>query len=248
MKKVAIVHVLLLLGILYLLSSCRDCVEGNGVRLVETREIPVFHTIVSSTSFDVHVEEDTVLSLTIQGDETILPFVSTEVVSGVLEVRVATKRCLKPDLPVIVRIKTPAVDVFKVTNSGSGIMILDGITNYETYVALTGSGNIEINDLLTDYLNARVTGSGLFKTFGFAQESLLEMSGSGIIDTDNLTQEVSTIRVSGSGSIYAFVKYDAYNYITGSGDIFLKGGAYPHIKALSGTGNVFKNGYCVTCD
>ncbi len=84
-----IVFLLALVTLTALLASCarfRNEVAGSGARQKQKRELASFTSITASGAFEIEVVCQKTQSLELEGDDNILPLVSTEVSNNVLHI------------------------------------------------------------------------------------------------------------------------------------------------------------------
>lgn len=106
--------------------------------------------------------------------------------------------------------------------SGSGDADFSGV-NGELKVIVSGSGDIEAEDLRLTNCDIKIVGSGDVELSGSTDNLNLLQSGSGDIDAYSLKAVSATVKTSGSGDVQVYVIEKLNAVSAGSGDIYYKG-------------------------
>lgn len=222
-----------------LLSGCgvgsskpAPTLDGSGVVATERRQVAPFEAVSVEGDFEVLVRVAPETSLTLTGDDNLLPLVRTEVREGTLHIGatrgVSSRRGIRvslttPSLQAVAVSGSSRVDArrfraeaFRASVSGSGNLSAEGETR-TLEIALSGSGN------------ARVTGS--------AERVAAALSGSGDLDLLRLSARTADVQVSGSGTAALLASDELNASVSGSGDVFY-GGAPRVTSHISGSGTV----------
>lgn len=102
-----------------------------------------------------------------------------------------------------------------------------------TKLTVTGSGDLEADQLNGESAALTVTGSGdLDVKGGKVRSADLRVTGSGKIDAEKMQAETLDIALTGSGGIDAFASRTAAITLSGSGDVEVKGGATCKINKM----------------
>lgn len=239
-------------------ASCDNfwdsCIEGNGYRVTETRDLNGFEQIQINGEFDVDIDTGSTYSVKIQSDENLMDIIVTHVSGNRLIIESRNGTCLRPSSPIEMVITVPYVN--SLTLNGSGIVYCFGMDVEELNVTLTGSGQISMlqitaNDMeldlegtgiinasgVTENVNASIEGSGEIRITGDAVNADLKIIGSGRIKAGSLTTEVCYAYISGTGIIDTHVLNALDVTIIGSGIVYYEGN--PVVESyISGTGSV----------
>ena len=208
-----VVLVLMLLAAL-VASSCIVGVEGSGNVITESREVSDFNEIVLGGSGRVVVEVTGTESLTIEAEDNIMPLLETRVSNGRL--RLDTNRSISPTVEVVYTITAATLDGLVI--SGSGTVEAEAIDGIDFQADISGSGNIELEGMLSGLLSVSISGSGEF-------------------DGETLTAPDGEVDVSGSGNAVVNVTDTLEVSVSGSGDVGYLG--EPSVDSeVSGSGNV----------
>lgn len=135
---------------------------------------------------------------------------------------------------------TNSTTLAKLNVSGSVKAHLKGKLETEDLdIIISGSGNITIDDLTSNSLEAKLSGSGKFDVAGTTSLLNSSISGSGKFDATNLKADSVYCSVSGSGNFNVQAEEYLNVRITGSGKVNYNGN--PDIdRSISGSGKVVK--------
>ena len=252
-----------LLGLMGLFSGCEEyrCIKGDDNLKIETRRLenPV-NRIFLESNYDIYVTQDTVLKLTVEADENLMPYIVTDVIEDDLYLTTANDRCVRSRNDIRVNLSTP--DLTKVHLEGSGdIIINELVTTENVEFKNTGSGRIRCyylfsNDLIVDILGSGDIimdeidvidldilngGSGDFEVINESSGDfgVFVVDGSGDILADYVRLDELDVDISGSGDITCWVERLLYGEITGSGNVYYRSLPLRDIRIdLRGSGNV----------
>ncbi|MGK0411885.1 MAG: hypothetical protein ACJA1B_000069 [Polaribacter sp.] len=215
-------------------------IKGNGNVVTISRTTSDYDGIRVGGSFNVILLEGKEGTISIEGEENIIPYIVTEVKGNTLEIQYqknvnisTTKR-----LTVTVAYK----DIEKISLGGSGNITNEGtIIGNDFSVSLGGSGNITLNIDAAE-VSTNIGGSGNIKLAGTSNELNCSIAGSGSIKAYELPTNTLSATVAGSGSIRATVKTKIKAKVVGSGSIYYKGTPkYMDVKSTGSGGVVDKN-------
>ena len=216
---------LIILIPLLALSSCSDsfynCIEGNGIMVLETRDKEGFIDVTSSGSFDVHISYSPVYSVTVHADENLQTHIRTLVVGDELIIETDRGRCLRSRNNIYVEVGMPDLSVAEL--EGSGNMSINNFDVPSMDVRLTGSGNIDVNNCYAGNLNAYLDGSGEINLSGEARTVNYRLTGSGDIMAVNYIVDNCYVTLLGSGTIEVYALEILDVVLTGSGDVYYYG-------------------------
>lgn len=216
-------------------SACAS-INGNGRIKSQAREVSRFNGIESRSSVDIDIKKGSSQTVTIEADENLLQYVTTEVINGDLIIE------LKPNSSfgnahLKAHVTSPELKSWKV--SGSGSIRSNDFFDYqgETNFIVSGSGDIEAV-VHSPSVIADVSGSGSISLKGETKNFRATVSGSGDAKCHDLKSENTSIEVGGSGSAHVYSSVKLTAQVSGSGDIFYSGNpASPSIDK-SGSGSI----------
>jgi hypothetical protein len=207
-------------------------VAGSGTVVTETRRVTGFDRIEIGGDFDVTVIQGSTPSLTLTGDDNLLPLVRTEVRDGSLVVE--PEKDFRSSRDIEVAISTPSLR--GISSSGSWEVAVTGIRSSEFRAAVSGSSEMAAEG---DFgvLAASVSWSGEIAMEGTAETIDASVSGSGEMDLARVRARSANVRVSGSGDVRVFATEGLNASVSGSGDV-VYGGSPRVSREISGSGSV----------
>ena len=206
--------------------------DGSGRITSETRSVSGFDRIAVGDEFDVEVTVGPAASLTLSGDDNLLPHVRAEVREGTLHVD--ARRELDPTEPLRIRVTVPTLR--GISASGSSTVTAAGVRSSSFDASVSGSADVRAAGSFGD-LEASISGSGGIRLRGTAESVQASVSGSGNLDLAGTPARTAAVRVSGSGdaTVHATESLDAA--VSGSGDVRYVGS--PRVETrISGSGSV----------
>jgi len=252
------------LGILLVLSlisvSCEDiwnrCVDGNGDRDIEVRDLDEFDRIEINGDFDVQIDTGDTYSASLETEENLLDLIVTHVSGNKLIIETRDGVCIRPTHRA--EITVSARNVSEITLNGSGLVYCYGLNTENLSLNLAGSGQIEFSnvvsavtnielegsgnincDVVAENLTTQLEGSGEIKLYGDCIDADHKIIGSGSIKAGQVNSDVCVIYISGSGTVDAHVNNAMDVTIIGSGRVYYTGN--PTIQQyISGSGEVIE--------
>lgn len=239
-------HLLIILAIMTgIASSCimiGNCVDGNGNTITEERTVSTFTSVSNETSFEVIYRRSNVVSVTVEAESNIIPYIETDVHSGSLEVRTTRgTRCIDYTVKPVIVVTSPFVDELvnagsgdiiagplegeevRIIVSGSGDIVTGSVSSTTSNLIISGSGELKTGAIETDDVKVTMSGSGNLETRGNTLTARYVLSGSGILFAENLVTDDANVTISGSGSVYTTVLQSLDAVLSGSGNIYLYG-------------------------
>ncbi|MUI11796.1 DUF2807 domain-containing protein [Massilia dura] len=214
-------------------------VQGSGRIVSQARQPGPFHGVELSVGAQVEVVIGGDDTLTIEGDDNILPLVETAVRNGMLVIR-PVKKNMQIDgrrLKIVVR----ARNVDNLGVAGSGTLQATRIRADKLTLEVAGSGALDIDGIEAKSIDVEVAGSGKVEAAGEAARAAISIAGSGKADTTRLNVQHATVSVSGSGQSLLTARSTITANITGSGNVGYYGDAQL-TKAVAGSGTVQRLG------
>ncbi len=212
-KKILLFAVLASFGI-----GCHvihDGVAGSGNRLKEKRTVANFTSISTEGAYEIEFVAQEPLSLEIEGDDNILPLITTEVTSNVLHIK--SKESFSTRKPVALRISAPG---------------LEG-------VSASGAGRIEITGLKNEKFGMNVNGAPTVRVSGETKTLDLEANGAANIDTHKLRADRVTVEANGASKVEVQAALELDLNVNGPSRVTYHGN--PRVKqTVSGPGSVTK--------
>jgi hypothetical protein len=218
-----IMHTRKVLGLLaivvFLLSACGfRVIRGSGDLVTESRSVSNFDRVSLSGSGEVIVTQSGEESLTVETDDNIIEYVTTEVRGGTLYLGFDTTGP-KSISPTRLRFDLNVKELIGLKISGSGEITAASLDTDRLEVGVSGSGDVEIDSLTAQEVEVRISGSGNVELAGEATGQDITVSGSGKLRAGDLRSETVEVSISGSGdaTVWAIESLDAR--ISGSGSV-----------------------------
>lgn len=216
-------------------------VTGNGNVKKETREVSSFTGVSLSGNMNIELTYGTSNTITVEGDENLLPYIETKVEDGNLVVKSKDKAGLKTKNKLIVYVSLTKITGLKVSGSGNISGTGDFSNNGKTNISVSGSGNINIGINSFNETSIAISGSGNVTLKGNSTNNIdATISGSGNIDCSDVRCNDVSAHVSGSGDIKVFANKSIDARVSGSGNIYYKGSAANINLNSSGSGKIIK--------
>lgn len=213
MKKILLLMILVSLAV-----GCRqlhDGVAGSGNRVKEKRTVASFTSISTEGAYDIEFVAQAPLSLEIEGDDNILPLITTEVSNNVLHIR--SKRSISPRKPISLKISAPN---------------LEG-------VSANGAGRIEVTGLKNENFGLDINGASTIRVSGETKALEIDANGASNIDTHKLRADRARVESNGVSKVEVYAANDLDVTVSGPSRITYHGD--PHVKkTVNGPGSVLK--------
>jgi hypothetical protein len=230
MKKV-ITPMLAVLGLLFLNSFMAPDLPKEEVRKLEA-----FTGIGISISADVYYTPGNAHEIKIEGEARDVDDLITKVENGFLQVKYPPKFKIRRS-KLSIYITSSELEAVKISGSAH-FKSDDPITSDKMECAVSGSGEILIEELTADEVDVKISGSGdvvLMK--GSADEMDSRISGSGKLHAEAFEVDEFSAGISGSGGVRITINDELDARISGSGKIQYHGS--PRVNSTSsGSGKV----------
>jgi hypothetical protein len=222
MKKLLSLFVLSSLALLLLIAAgChhgrRGGIQGSGKRVTEKRNVASFTSIQTDGAFNIEVVCQKDLGMEIEGDDNLLPHVSTEVRNNVLRLE-ATEGYSTND-PIVIKITVPNIEAFSA--NGAGNIRISGVSNEKLQISSDGAPTMNI--------------SGSTKMIG------IDSNGAAKIDTHNLRAERAVVDSKGASRVDLGVSDRLDVTVSGPSHVTYRGDPVVN-KTVHGPGKVEKRG------
>jgi hypothetical protein len=200
----------------------------------ESRTISSFDKVRIGGHFDVDITVGESASLTITGDDNLLPLVRTDVRGQTLHIDKREK--IRPSRDIQISVTVPSLE--SVTVGGSSDVIVSGVESPSFETGVSGSADVTVDGDFGD-LKASVSGSGEIVMRGTADDVDVHVSGSGEVDLINVPARTGKVAVSGSGDVTLNLSEELDATVSGSGDVMYRGA--PRVRShISGSGSIHR--------
>jgi len=213
-------------------------IKGNGNVTTITRNTADYDAIKCAGFMDFKLVEGSEGNITLEGESNLLEHIITEVKDGVLKVKVAKGKNLKPSKNKPLLITIPYKDVSNVSLAGSGDVWNEGtISGSKLDTALAGSGDIILN-VDVESASASISGAGDLTLKGKATNLKTRVAGSGDFHGFKLDSVNVDASIAGSGDIGVNCSGELKARVAGSGDIEYRGNPTKEDTKVSGSGSI----------
>lgn len=219
-------RIITILALIGLLLACNistgdggEIIEGSGNIITEDRELSGFTAVSLDGIGRLEIDQTGSDSISITGDDNILPHITTRVRSGTLIISVEENKTFTnvPDL------------VYQVT-----------VASLER-LELNGAGEIEVTNLDGERLEVTLDGGGSITVSGEVTSQEVDLNGLGIYNAENLISQDVTIQQDGAGSAVVNASDTLDVTINGLGDVEYIGD--PTItQEINGLGSIHPKG------
>ncbi len=187
----------------------------------ENRAVTDFTKISYSLPGSLEIVQADKVSLMLEGDQEDLKKIITKVEGDHLKIYTKGSSSGMGDVKVYVSIKE--LNELSVAGSGDAV-VKSELKTEKLELDLSGSGNIQCEELICKELEVDIAGSGDIYVGGEAEKEIeLNIAGSGDIRAENLKTSEAEVNIAGSGSVKIWVTDKLETNIVGSGDVYYKG-------------------------
>jgi len=216
-------------------------VKGSGDIVSETRDVGRFDGVSLAGSFKVLVRQGESDKIELKADSNLLALIETKVVEGrkgrTLEI--STKRGYNLNSSQTPQILVSVAALRSVAVAGSGDVHIDAMKTNDVEASVAGSGDISFVELTADKVGLSVAGSGAVVAAGRTGALSVSVSGSGDIKARSLVAEEVKVSIAGSGDVGVNAVKKLNVSVAGSGDVRYEGS--PEVKtSIAGSGSVRK--------
>jgi hypothetical protein len=212
-----------------------DWVSGSGHVRTENRSVPDFTAIVVEGSGNVTLSQGIRQPVSVETDDNILPYVTTEVIGGVLHLGFKEGTRVRHVTRLEFRVTSPRIEGITISGSGD-VHGASTIKGNAMALEIHGSGNIDA-ELDVARLQTHIGGSGGVSVRGKADDESITINGSGGVRARDLAADTASVSISGSGNALVNAARTISINITGSGSVEYGGGATATVHT-SGSGSV----------
>ncbi len=227
--------ILLLLG-MSLLSGCAfGMVVGSGKSVTETRAVNNVNAVEFAFIGELQITQGDEESLTITGDDNIVPLVRTTVRDGVLRIDAGAANVGRPIVPLRYALTVKNLDSLSL--SGLGNVEMASLEGRTLAMTLSGAGSLTIGNLAVNDLAITLSGLGSANLSGEVNVQAATVSGAGSYYASGLRSQTASIQIAGVGNAEVWAVETLSAQISGAGSIQYKGSPQV-VQQISGIGRV----------
>ncbi|HET6979617.1 MAG TPA: head GIN domain-containing protein [Pyrinomonadaceae bacterium] len=218
MKKLAPLFLLLPILVAGCHHGMRTEIRGNGKRELQKRQVGPFTSISTNGAFTVEVTCQKDLSLEIEGDENVLPLITTEVGNNILKLDSSQNYSVSD--PIRIRISVPNLEGLSV--NGAGHFDIKGMNNDKFEIDSNGAPAISVAGT-TKIVDIDANGAGKVDTQNLhAARAVVDARGVAKVDLD--VSDQLDVQISGPSSVTYSGNPTVNKTINGPGKLIRKGG------------------------
>ncbi len=198
-------------------SVCRG-IKGSGIEMTEERALSPFESVDIRGAYDVSITCRQEQSVTITGDDNILPHIVTRIRGKTLIVE--SNESISPEISLELNITVGNVESVKTS----------------------GAIDVTISDMENQKIEIDINGAGGVRAAGTTRELAVTISGAATLNTKDLLSEDAAITINGTGSAEVFASRKLEAEINGAGNIGYYGNPTEVAQDVSGVGSISKKG------
>ena len=210
---------------------------GSGNVQTETRDVSGFDRVSFSGIGDVTLVQADQESLRIEAEDNVLPHITTEVRDGTLYIGFEGKAIIPTEA---IKFQLTMPEVRGLESKGVSNIHSEQVNTDRLDVGISGTGNIEINLLVTDSLQS--TSAARVTSVEKARPRMkVSMSGAGNYEGEDLKSKHAEVTITGLGRVVTWVTDELDVTISGTGGVDYYGSPEVH-QQVSGLGKVTDRG------
>jgi len=214
-------------------------VVGSGELGSETRDVGAFDGVASAGDFKILVRQGSAARVELKADKNLLPYIETRVVEGSKgrTLEISTRRGVNLSTHITPELVLDMPQLRAISLAGSGDVKVQAMKTQGVDASISGSGNIVFDRLDSERLGLKVSGSGDVTAAGHTGNLNVSVAGSGDVKARSLAADDAKVSVAGSGNVQVQAVKTLHVSIAGSGDVGYVGS--PEIsKSIAGNGRV----------
>ena len=203
-----------------LASGCHrihDEIPGSGKIQTQRREVGSFSSISTAGAFDLEIVCQKAPGLEIEGDDNVLPLITTEVSNNVLHIK--SLRGYSVSQPITLRISVPDL----------------------TGISASGAGNIEVSGIKNEKFVIDASGAPTIRAAGETRVLNIDANGAGKIDAHKLRAARVVVESNGVSRVEVYAAEHLDVTVSGPSHVTYEGDAVVN-KTVNGPGSVEKKG------
>jgi hypothetical protein len=211
--------------------------SGSQATVKETRNLAGFTKVSFGVSGNLYVNIGAEFKVELEGEQSLLDNISTEVSGGRL---IISKENWRRNMNerVTVYITMPEINGMGVSGSGKA-EIMAAVKTEDLDLSVSGSGKLLTADIMTSSMNCNISGSGdiILGGGGNINRAEVSISGSGSYSGEATKIGSMDISISGSGNCNCNVTEQLRASVSGSGNVTYQGNPRLDVRS-SGSGRV----------
>ena len=233
----------LLLFALVLLTACSlspfqdsgEVITGSGNVVTEERPVSGFDGVSHTGIGRVIITQGDQESLTIEADDNVLEYITSEVKGGTLELSFVEDISLDSVSPIVFWVG--AKNLNAIDSIGTGTVEMGELNTDQLELSTNGTGGIIIDQLSASNLVVDAEGTGSVNLAGVVDEQQVMRVGTGGYETGELESKIANVEAIGTGNVVIWVLESLDVEITGTSEVSYYGS--PSVtQNITGTGSL----------
>ena len=190
----------LIVGLAGLLAACGTAggaVQGSGKVITESRPVSGLSAVELATVGTLIITQQGSESLTVEGEDNILPLIETTVQNGRLVIRTKPQTSFSSRQDLTYRLGVVALN--EVTASSAGSVEAHGLTGERLRATTSSAGKVTLDGLNVQTLEAHLQSSGSMTAIGQAPAQEITLSSHGSFDGSRLPGRSGRVTVNSAG-------------------------------------------------
>jgi hypothetical protein len=214
-------------------------IAGSGKVITEDRPVSGVGQVSMTIPGDLEIQQGEAESLTVTGEDNLLPLLSTDLRGDELVIRWISNTNVRPLRPL--QIKLTVKDLQGLVSSSSGKVTVGPLTTGDFRLTLSSSGDVTMDGLQADRVIANLSSSGNIFIEGRANRLDLQLTSSGSFQGADFQVQQAGVRVSSSGNATLWVVDNLNVNITSSGNVAYYGNPAV-LQTITSSGNLIPRG------
>lgn len=221
---------------LVLFTNACNQIKGSGHIITETRNVTAFASVKVSNSINVDVQQGSIASVIVEGDDNVVHYVKTTVENGKLKISLEGNHNFR-NTSINVHVTSPALNGFEASSSAdiTGNTPITSANKIDVDASSSASINLKLD---APSVNVSASSSADVTIAGRTKEVTSKASSSADIDLYALQAEMASVSASSSATINVFASVKLNATANSSGDINYTGGVKDVVKSVSTSGSV----------
>ncbi|HUZ02712.1 MAG TPA: head GIN domain-containing protein [Thermomicrobiaceae bacterium] len=179
--------------------SSGETLSGSGVMTSDTRSLAAFSAVELRALGNVVVERGATASIRIDGEDNLVPRITTGVQHGRLIIDWTSGiGSVNATRPITYHLTAP-VDLTGLNVQGAGTIQLGAMQGDTLRLGVDGLGKISVDEVAVATLIANISGAGQIAMSGQAGRQQLTIDGVGIYQAPDLASRQADVTISGAG-------------------------------------------------
>ncbi len=208
---------LLTMGLLFITACGLRTIQGSGDVITESRDVSGFDSVSLTGIGRVIITQGDEESLTIEADDNLFEYITSEVKSGTLELGFTDN--VRIDSTSSITFTVGVKELTGLDSTGTGSIEIGELGADNLNISTSGTGSISIGTLTATDLVANAEGTGDIKLAGNVETQEIMRVGTGDYDAADLESRIAKVEATGTGNVVIWV-LDALDVeITGTSEV-----------------------------